>query len=339
MNICICGGGNLGHVTAAYIAARTDHSVSILTRRPQQWADSLTITLPEHGQQLTGKLHGVSSQPETVAANADVVLLCLPAFSIRSELTALRPHIKPQTAVGSIVSNTGFFFQAMELLPKDTPLFGFQRVPFIARITEYGHKAALLGYKKELALAVEQTQRREELRRLAEQLFGTPTTLLRSHYEASLSNSNPLLHPARLYSLWRNWKEGDTTDCVPLFYEQWDYEAASLYITMDQELHELLKLLPVATDSIPTVLDYYESTDATSLAHKLRSITAFKGLTAPMKNTAEGWIPDFQSRYFTEDFAYGLTFIHRLAHEKGVDTPTINTIYEWGMRLIKAHNQ
>ena len=98
----------------------------------------------------------------------------------------------------SIVSSTGFFFEAMELLPPDTPLFGFQRVPFIARTVEYGRSAALLGYKPTLHVAIEQTDNKESLRQAIAQLLATPTVLLGRHYEVSLTNSNPILHPSRL---------------------------------------------------------------------------------------------------------------------------------------------
>ena len=82
------------------------------------------------------------------------------------------------------------------------------------------------------------------------------------------------------------------------------------------------------------MLDYYESTDVLSLAHKLRSIEAFKGILAPMKEVMGGYVPDFHSRYFTEDFPYGLAIVHRLIHEKGIPSPTIDTIYDWGMEMI-----
>jgi hypothetical protein len=219
----------------------------------------------------------------------------------------------------------------MDVLPPSQPLFGLQRVPFIARTTEYGHEASILGYKDTLAVAVEQTWRREEIRQLCEMLFNTPTQLLESHYEASLSNSNPLLHPSRLYSLWKDWRPGVCYDRQALFYEEWTEEAAQLYISMDNELQTLLERLPVRKGAIPTVLDYYESHDAASLAQKLRSIEAFKGIKAPMKAAGGGFVPDFGSRYFTEDFPYGLAIVRRLMKEYGLEAPTIERIYQWGI--------
>lgn len=334
MRICICGGGNLGHVVAGFLAAREDCVVSLLTRRPALWQQQLTISTPD-GRQLVGRLERISSEPAEVIADADLVLLCLPGYSIQEVLLQICPFLKPRTPVGSVVCSTGFFFEAMERLSPDTPLFGFQRVPFIARTTTYGHSAALLGYKPQLSIAIEHALEKEPLRATIERLFRTPVQLLSSYYEASLTNSNPLLHPARLYTLWKDWHEGVVYDSQPMFYEMWTEEASELLIALDCEFFHLLRVLPVREGSIPTILDYYESTDAASLTRKLRSIEAFKGILAPMKAVAGGFVPDFQSRYFTEDFPFGMRIIQQLARQHQVAIPMIDKVLMWGMNVAQ----
>ena len=42
MRICICGGGNLGHVCAGFLANR-GHEVSILTTKPERWTSEIEI--------------------------------------------------------------------------------------------------------------------------------------------------------------------------------------------------------------------------------------------------------------------------------------------------------
>ena len=296
----------------------------------------MTIEAPAETT-FVGHLSGLYSDAKPAVSDADIVLLCLPGYAIRETLLQIREYLRPDAAVGSVVSSTGFFFEAMELLPSSQTLFGFQRVPFISRIVEYGHKARLMGYKESLNLAVEHSDQPESLSHVLADMLQTPIHLLGSYYEASLSNSNPLLHPSRLYSLWKDWHEGVTYDHIPLFYEEWTEEAARLYIEMDNELQALLEQLPVRKGSIATVLDYYESTDAPSLARKLQSIEAFKGILSPMKETEDGYVPDFHSRYFTEDFPYGLAIVHRLTHEKGIPSPTIDMIYDWGMKWVNGY--
>ena len=55
-----------------------------------------------------------------------------------------------------------------------------------------------------------------------------------------------------------------------------------------------------------------------------------------MKQTAGGWVADYSSRYFTEDFPFGLKYIWQLAHEKGVSCPYIDRVYAWGMSKLGA---
>lgn len=248
---------------------------------------------------------------------------------IRSEIENIKPYLKSTTIVGSIVSSTGFFFQTHELIPSQ-PTFGFQRVPFIARTEEYGHKAHLLGFKSSLNVVIENYADVEKLRSTLEHLFDTPVKLLDSFYEVSLSNSNPLLHTSRLYAMWKDWHEGIYYPKQSFFYEDWTIEAAQLYIDMDNEFQALLRKLGLKESAIPPVLEYYESHDAESLCDKIRSIDAFKGIKSPMIETTNGWIPDTHSRYFTEDFGYGLKFIYNLTIHFNIKLPHIEKVYDWG---------
>ncbi len=331
--ITIIGGGHLGHVCAGFLGAQSGVELRLLTRRPERWTDRVEVSDPE-GKIYDGKLSLVTANPADALRGADIVLLCLPGYSIREMLVNIADYLDPHTAVGAIVASTGFFFHAFDVLKKTQPLFGFQRVPFISRTVEYGKSASLLGYKPSLSVAIEQTEDREMLRTTLQDLFRCPVDLLESFYEVSLSNSNPLLHTSRLYSLWHDHSEGMIYDRNPFFYAEWTEDAASLYISMDNELQVLLRVLGVREGAIPDVLTYYESTDAASLTRKLRSIPAFQGILSPMKETETGYVPDFTSRYFTEDFAYGLRFARNLCHENNVPCPMMDKVYGWGEQFI-----
>lgn len=332
MKICICGGGSLGHVSAGVLSSHDGIEVSILTNRPSQWGERIVVTDKE-GKQYVANIRLATDQPSEVIPQSDMVFICQPGFLIEKTLRDIKPYLKEETVVGSIVASTGFFFVAHKVLDKETPLFAFQRTPFIARVSEYGHSANLLGYKPEVAIATENVADMEAFRCMIEKLFITPTVLKGSHYEVSLTNSNPILHTGRLYSMWRDWN-GEIYDHNILFYKEWNDEASQLLIAMDAEFMQLLTKLPVAEGAIIPLLEYYESHDAESLTRKISSISAFQTIESPMKRVEEGWVPDFESRYFTEDFPFGLKYIWSLAKEKGVSTPTIDKVYEWGMSKI-----
>lgn len=336
MNVCICGGGSLGHVIAGWLSARNHAKVNILTGRPEKWHKEIFVDTPE-GEILIGQVDKISSKPEEVIPEADIVLLCLPGFMIAKQLEAIKPVLQPSTFVGSVFSSTGFFFEALGILGDKQPLWGFQRVPFISRVNEYGRSAHLLGFKQAHNIAIENVSnhKKVEFGIMLQDWFERPMNILQNYYEASLTNSNPLLHTARLYTMFGGVNEGKVYERMILFYEEWTEAAADLYIKMDEEFFSLLRVLPVSEGYLPPVLEYYESHDAKSLAAKLSSIQGFKGITSPMKQDDKGWIPDFKSRYFTEDFPYGLRYIWQLAHEKNIDCPNIDMVYEWGMSKLK----
>ena len=334
MKITICGGGNLGHVCAGFFAAQENHIVSLLTTKPDKWSTYIEV-VDNNGKIFKGNLNKISARPKDVIPGADIVLACLPGFAIHDVLISIAPYINPKTWVGTVVSSTGFFFEAMEVLPKTQPLFGFQRVPFISRVVNYGHVAELKGYKEKLNVAVEQTEDKETVRESLERLFKTPIHLLDSYYEVSLSNSNPLLHTARLYTMWKDWRPGITYDNNPEFYSGWTVEAAELLIAMDEEFQLLLKRIGLKEGAIPSVLQYYECTNAESLTQKLHSISAFKGICSPMKVDKFGrYVPDLTSRYFTEDFPYGMQYIIEAAEKFEIDVPIIKQVYTWGMKSM-----
>ena len=336
MNVCICGGGSLGPVIAGWLSARNHAKVNILTGRPEKWHKEIFVDTPE-GEILSGQVDKISSKPEEVIPEADIVLLCLPGFMIAKQLEAIKPVLQPSTFVGSVFSSTGFFFEALGILGDKQPLWGFQRVPFISRVNEYGRSAHLLGFKQAHNIAIENVSnhKKVEFGIMLQDWFERPMNILQNYYEASLTNSNPLLHTARLYTMFGGVNEGKVYERMILFYEEWTEAAADLYIKMDEEFFSLLRVLPVSEGYLPPVLEYYESHDAKSLAAKLSSIQGFKGITSPMKQDDNGWIPDFKSRYFTEDFPYGLRYIWQLAHEKNIDCSNIDMVYEWGMSKLK----
>ncbi|MCM1372056.1 MAG: NAD/NADP octopine/nopaline dehydrogenase family protein [Bacteroides sp.] len=340
MKVCVCGGGNLGHVVAAFLALQPSVEVTILTRSPQRWSHDLTLRMPDCSERACHVSH-ITSDAARAIPDADCVIMCLPGFAFADEMRLIAPHISPGTVVGSVVSNTGFFFEAQRHLPACAILFGLQRVPFISRTLDYGSKAHLMGTKPMLYACVTgngkntpSLSRQEDVRAMLQQLFATPVSLLGSIYEASLSNSNPLLHPARMYAMWHDWDGVHQYDSNCLFYEEWTDEASELLIGMDGEFFRLLDVLPVRKGSITPILEYYESTDAPSLTLKLRSIRAFHGIMSPMRRVEGGYVPDLSSRYFTEDFLLGLAMIHRLVEVHHVSAPIIHKVYAWGMGLL-----
>ena len=331
MRICICGGGGLGHTCAGVLSNRNDVTVDLLTNHPEKWSHSYRVNLPD-GEAIAGRLDVISDKPEEVIPFADIVFLCLPAILVEKEILKIKSFLRQDTIVGAVVGYTGFFIYCHQHLHEDTKLFSFQRVPYISRVVEYGQEANLLGYRDKLIMAVENIEDRECFRQLVEGLFGEITELADSYYEVTLSNSNPILHTGRLYTMWKDW-DGTPFDRCSLFYKEWTDEASELEIRMDEELFSLLKKLHVSTNHIETLLEHYESTDAQGMTEKLRSIQSLSTILSPMKQVEGGWISDLGSRYFTEDFPHGLHSIYCLMKQNDLPCPNIEKVYQWGCRI------
>ena len=327
--ICICGGGALGHVISGVLSTFEDCEVYVYTRHPEKWSNTLTIIAPEN-KTFIGTIARISNRPEDTVAQCEIVLLCLPGFAIENTLKQIQPHITNQK-IGSVVCSSGFFFVAHKIFDNHTSLFGFQRVPFISRVIEYGKTANLLGYRSRLFIACENIKLPETFAAFWEKHLFTPVSLLDNYLEASLTNSNPLLHPSRLYGLWHDWHEGIAYDHCPFFYKEWDEFSADIYIKCDQEFQKLTQVLGI---HIQDVLSYYESTDPISLAKKFNSIDSLSTIMSPMIRTEKGWIPDFKNRYFTEDFPYGMQVIKDTAEKYQISTPTIDKVLAWGKQFI-----
>lgn len=336
MRIVICGGGGLGHTCAGVLSNCKDVTVDMLTNRPEKWEHEFKINTPEKGT-LIGKLDRISSKAIDVIPEADMVLFCIPAFLVEETVLKIKPYIKYSTIVGSVFGCTGFFIFAHKHLPQQTKLFALQRVPYISRVVEYGKEANLLGYRDKLIMAVENVDGRESFRQLLESSFGEPIELCDSFYEVTLSNSNPILHTGRLYTMWKDW-DGKPYDRCSLFYRDWTLEASQIEVEMDREFFALLKKLNVSTKHIETLLEHYESSDAEGMTKKLHSIESLSTILSPMKEVDGGWVPDFKSRYFTEDFPYGLRTIYELAKENMINCPHIEEVYKWGERMISSQN-
>lgn len=220
MRICICGGGSLGIVCAGVFLSK-GNSVNILSGHPEKWENQISVFDPDN-KEFSGVLSIVTSDAQKAVESSDIVLLCVPVYLIERILLDIKPYLKDQTFVGSVVSSTGFFITAHEVLGKKFPLFGFQRVPFISRIRKYGEIGDLLGYKSSLNVAVENTEEPDKLKLKLQDLFITPVKLLNSFYEASLTNSNPILHTGRLYTMWKDY-DGEIFPTQSFFTEigQW----------------------------------------------------------------------------------------------------------------------
>merc|ERR1711966_627758 len=78
-------------------------------------------------------------------------------------------------------------------------------------------------------------------------------------------------------------------------------------------------------------LDSYagQMSDDSTLKSSMNTNAAYRGLTHPMKQEADGLMPDLKYRYVSEDVPTGLCFTKGLAELLEVPTPTMDKVLLW----------
>lgn len=93
INVCICGGGSQGHISAGVIGSNPNYEVNILTRKPNLWSHNFkTVNLD--GKEYIANLNMMTDNPEEVISVADIVLICLPGYAICDGLKKIKPFCK-----------------------------------------------------------------------------------------------------------------------------------------------------------------------------------------------------------------------------------------------------
>jgi hypothetical protein len=321
--VAICGGGNIAHSLAAVLSRQLP--VRVVTRKPERWSD--TLLCEQAGLTWQSKYPISATANIDDVADACVAFVALPQFAVKEVVDKLCSSLKPGTTVAFIPAPAKSEEYSKQLIARGMNVVGFQRVPFISRISEYGHSVSISAPRSIHKLALSDNCMSDEWQRICRNWLGGEVVFLSSFISFTFSNSNPLLHPSRLMVLLRQ----PSYKYKPLFYAEWTDESSELYVKSDSEMLSVMQQCPgieVNRDYEP-VLAHYGVDSINSLTRKIRSIPAFKKIEAPYRLSDDGlYVPDTVSRYFTEDVEYGTKSIKELALRFGIETPTIDMFVE-----------
>lgn len=328
MNITVVGGGNVGTLMAAELAKK-GHKVIVYTSKPECWRMCIVVFDAKDNLLLEGNIQCVTRDMQQAVEDADMILITVPAQAFPGISRKLFPYVKKGQYIGAVPGSGGVEFAFKALLEKGCILFGLQRVHSIARVKECGKSVYMLGRKKQLEVGAIPRECSVDIVPMLEEMFDTPCVALPNYLSVTLTPSNPILHTARLYAMFRDYYIGKTYERNILFYEEWDDISSRLLISCDAELQELCNKIPLELSAVRSLCDYYENYTPHAMTMKIRGIEAFKGLLSPMKCIGDDWIPDFESRYFTADFSYGLKVIKEFCGLFGVKAGNIEMIWNW----------
>ena len=322
IKVCICGGGNIGHSLVAAFGRYGD--VGVLTRRPEEWSEHLRFQIADGVCEET-KGHVIASSDASIISEATVIVVALPRFAIKQELAKIEPFLHSGQTLVFVPAPAGMEEIVDQMTNKGVEVIGFQRVPFISRIKEYGKLVGMGAVRSVHKIAVSNDSKKDFWAEYFAAQIGGSVEFLFSFLSFTFSNSNPLLHPARLVELLQR----ESYEKCPLFYAEWGDMASELYLAADNEMKKVFEACnaEAARFDYESALDHYEVSNSAELTKKIRSIEAFKSIVAPYKRSEDGlWRPDFTSRYFTEDVPLGTSVIQEYGYKVGVDTPILDFV-------------
>lgn len=326
LEICVCGGGHVAHALAAVMGANAAISVTVVTRRPETWHAEIHAVYRD--LVLVGRPARITADYAS-AAGADVIIIAAPAFAHRSIMAAIRPFLAPDTWVGALPAHGFFDWLAASTLGPHARIFGSQRPPYNCRITIPGREVEILGIAASLPIAAAPRRDIGQVQAFLESALSLPITALDNFLSVTLAPLPSILHPARLFTLLRDWDGCTPFERVPLLYEDWDDAASATYLAFDAELQAVCAGLPLDMSDVVPVRSHYGISTASALTSRIRSLPGLRGIAAPMRAAAGGHLPDLHSRVFLEDFPFGLKAIRLVAALVGVETPTLDTVEAW----------
>lgn len=174
----------------------------------------------------------------------------------------------------------------------------------------------------------------DEIDSILSELFEIPIKKYPNYLAVAFTPSNPILHTARLYSMFKDCTLLTKLPRMIKFYSEWTDFSSEILIKMDDELNRIIKKLPNIDLSCHVNLrDYYESQSAEEMTKKITAIQSWHNIDAPIVKENNCYLIDRTSRYFIEDFNYGLCNLKGFAEIVEVETPTMDAVLEWYQKI------
>lgn len=327
-NICIIGGGNIGIACAVELSLKNKYSVTILTSKASRMNNSFTMIDTDTGNKTVSGFINVTDDYSKALENADIVLVTLPSFMIEDTVNKLIQYTPKIIYYIPGYGSKELFSQP--LIQKGIIIAGLERVPFIARLKDLSTVNA--SKKKELSCAAINKKDTEFACSLLEDFFNIPCKRINSYLTISFTPSNPILHTARLYGMFKDFTLQTIIPRQIKFYAEWNDFSSEILIGMDKELEQICdEFNEIDLTQFKTIRKHYESPDIKSMTKKISGIPAFQNIYSPLKpiNETSDYQIDSESRYFLEDFPFGLCNLKGYAEIVNIDTPYMDLVLHW----------
>lgn len=326
MNICIVGGGNIGTLLAGELSFK-GNKINILTSNPQKWNKIITVYNTNKETIFSGKINLATNDAQRAIDGCELILLTIPAFLFERQLNKIRQYVYKDTMIAAFPGTGGKEFVFRKIMGEKGIFFGLQRVHSISRLKEYGNSVYMTGRKDSVTVGSLDKKYLDKCAVLLENILDMSCYKVENYLNVTLTPSNPILHTTRLYSMF---KSSLSKTYKIKFYEEWNNEASEMLFGCDNELQLLCNSLKeINLENVISLKKHYNANTIQEFTDKIQSIKAFKGIEAPMVKNKEIYSVDWKSRYFEEDFPYGLCIVKGFCEIMKLNTPYIDSILYW----------
>lgn len=334
MNISILGAGNIGSAMAAIISKHKENRIIVYTSRPQQWNEKIKYgDMTSDEIKISGRIYTTDNIEEAIR-DADIVFITVPSFLRKDYISRIEKFISAGCIVIFVPGCGGIEFCCKKLLEKGCIVAGTDRVPCVSRIKEYG-KEVRMEWKKSIRLATFKQKQTAKVCELVSEVLDLECVSLKNYLVVTLTPSNQIMHPVRLYSMFKDATANSKYKSMIPFYKEWDENTSRNLLECDRELQDICASLKnINLEEVIPLSVHYESDTVEKMTQKIKSIKSFAKVESPMKMDKDGMYKiDLSSRYFQEDFSYGLCNIKSIALICGIQTDLIDDIILWYQKL------
>ncbi|MCQ2454865.1 MAG: NAD/NADP octopine/nopaline dehydrogenase family protein [Clostridia bacterium] len=333
MKITIIGGGNIGMCLAGEISRVKGYDVTIYASNAEEFDRRIQVVDDEKGiTYLSGDIYATDSLKDAVEF-ADMIICTYPSQLRRKFVDDIKAYIKNDAYLGFFPGYGGAELYCEDLINRGVTIFALQKVPYVARTKVRGKIAGLWSKKSVIKIAAIPKNMTDNLATILEDMLLIRCERLRNYMAATLLPGNPLLHTSGSYVYLKNYVNGQIFPSQIFYYQSWNDECSRLICSFSDEMMEICDSLKIDLSEVDSIQKYYESPSPEDLTRKFHSIPSFHDLVLPMKQIDNGFLPDFSSRFYTEDIPYGVCTLKALGLIAKVQTPTIDTILEWYYRM------
>lgn len=323
MKVLIVGMGAIGHSIAATIKAS---EIDVLVSKEIE-----IDTIASSDGAYENKINKVYTYETLGEIDHDYLIVTLPYRYKIVRMQQIKGLISKNTTIVYVPGNQGIScYMPHELC--DNPTILFERVIHISRTNEYGKTVNIKGTKANMHIAYTENVKVGEF----EQMFPLVTNFISDHslIDIAMISSNSVIHNPRTY---RAFKHEKLFNQEFMFYETWTDKDSQLFIDLEMEVFAIIDAFEQKTKADVNYYDMFTHFRTDPKAPKLEELTtniskapAFQGIGFFAANAQELAM----NRYIVDDMIISLHFYMQLAAKLNVETPTMNKMYEFGVKLV-----